>query len=188
MKVSNLLFKHVIVFLICIAVVACNGTSDEAVKQPINDSTTPYIDLGELPKISVRAIAEDSIYKHGDDPAFIITIVNTSDSVQRLLIDRPKLSSGGPWLTTADVKSLDVGSPKLKYMQNVLMNSQSYSQEELDSLAYVVAPGDSIACRYRLGDIISLNTPDHRLPKGRFEIRLYYAGTKAKEVVVVRIE
>ncbi|MCK6641778.1 MAG: hypothetical protein L6Q81_17000 [Bacteroidia bacterium] len=185
MKISPLLFKHVIVSLICIAVVSCTGSSDEALKQPVNDSN---IDLGELPKISVRAIAEDSIYKHGDDPAFIITIVNTSDSVQRLLFDRPKLSSGGPWHTTADVKSLDVGSAELKYMQNVVMNSQSYSKEELDSLAYVVAPGDSIACRYRLGDIVSLNTPDQRLPKGRFGIQLYYAGTRAKEVVVVRIE
>lgn len=188
MKISPQLLKRVVVSLICIAVVSCNDSTDEALKQPVNDSTTTLIDLGVLPKISVRVTMDDSVFKVGDDPGFRLTIVNTSDTIQKILFDKPALSFGVPWHTTADVKSLDPGDAKLDYMQNVNMSSQAYMAEELDPYDYELIPGDSVSGHYTLSNIIGLKSANNRLAKGTYQITFYHAGTRANEVVVVRIE
>jgi hypothetical protein len=173
--------------MMLIGFASCEEATEKAVEENQEELTTPGVDLGETPKVSVHVAFDDSVFREGEDPGFTMTLVNGTDSTQRFVFDQLKSPAGGPWHTTADVKSLQPGGAALRYIQNIVMGSQAYKQEELTQYEYELVPGDSVSGHFTLSNIISLRTEDHRLAKGKYEIQFYFAGTKAN-VNVVRVE
>lgn len=183
----KIFLRFTVLQLLCIVLVACNSPQSDNGFHPSADTIPTNVDLGDRPIVDVQVTFDDSVFKLGEEIGFTITLLNQTDSNQVLLFDKPKLSSGGPWLTSAEVKQLDVVKSELRYLSKIEMESNAYLANDLIDSSYTIAPGKSITGHYAISNLLAFNTPESKLPPGRYEIQVFHAGNGSNKVVV-RIE
>jgi len=169
---------------------ASNTSCNEApvpFKVDDTDRSVTITDLGAPPIVDVQVAFDDSVYSADEEIGMAIKLVNISDSTQSVLFDRPTLSTGGPWSTSAEVKPLDVTNSQLRYLSKIVMHSNSYAEKDLTDSTYAIQPGKFITGYYNLSDLITFNTPGNKLNPGHYEIQVFYAGNGSNKVII-RIE
>lgn len=126
------------------------------------------------PKVEVKISAPNTTFKFGDRIILNIKLTNRSKTNQRILFDKPIVSTGGPWATSATVTDIKTNRNVVKYQNKAVLSSQIYSDEKLDGYYYYLFTGQSIEGKYDLNDIIVLNSADDNLQKGIYAIQLFY--------------
>ena len=171
---------------IAIAVVVCSSCHESPTPSTLADTihSIATIDLGDRPHVDVQVVLDDSVFSIDEEIGLTIKLVNNSDTTQSVLFDRPALSTGGPWTTTAEVKELDVSNSTLRYLSKIVMNSNSYAEKELADSAYSLQPGKFIEGHYHLSDLITFNTPGNKLSPGHYEVQIFYAGNFSNKVII----
>ena len=127
----------------------------------------------DFPKVDVEINLNDSILRIGDKIILNIKLTNNGNEVQKILFDKPEISTGGPWATTVKVINLESKTSVLKYENKAVVSSQFYSEDLLKNYYYNLKPKQSIEGKYSLSDIVVINK-DNFLTSGTYEIQLFY--------------
>ncbi len=152
----------------------CSSTSRPEKENKLTDTLSVQSTLDDNPKVEVKISLIDSVVKRGDKVLINITLTNTDSTNQRLLFDKPIISTGGPWSTTSTVIDTKTNKSILKYENKAILSSQIYSKDHLTDKYYNLTPNQSINAEYELTDIVVFKTEDNLLPKGNYAIQIFY--------------
>lgn len=129
---------------------------------------------------------KDTIISFGDLVELNISLTNKGHGTQKILFDKPRVSTGGPWAISASVTDRKTHRSVLKYENKAILSSQVYTQEQLKSQYYFLKPGQSVHGKYTLDDIVVFE--DNWLPKGTYDIQLLHTrGEKAADLVLSNV-
>lgn len=127
-----------------------------------------------FPHVDVNIELNDSVVLQREKIMLNIKLTNKGNEVQKLLFDKPSISTGGPWATTCKVINLKTRSSVLKSENKAMLSSQVYTEDQLKDHYYNVQPGRSIEGTYALSDMIVFNSEDNQLDSGKYQIQLFY--------------
>jgi hypothetical protein len=166
-----------IIFHITIAfcfLTCCTSVNRPEKENNFIDTLSVQSKLSDNPKVDVKIYLPDAKLNSGDIIKLKIKLTNLSSTSQRLLFDKPVISTGGPWATSATVIDNKTKKIVLKYQNKSVLSSQVYSEEQLKDKYYNLIPNQSIEGKYNLTDIVVFNTDDNKLPKGSYTIQVFY--------------
>jgi hypothetical protein len=153
------------------------NSDTESIKQAFESST----------KVDFKISLNDTVLNYGDIILLNISLTNNSNEVQKLLFDKPRVSTGGPWMTTGKVTDIKTKRSMLEYENKAMLGSQIYSEEELKDKYYYLKPGQTLNGKYELTDIVVFNSMDNLLPKGTYEVQLFYY-LNPSNIVTIKIQ
>ena len=139
-----------------------------------SDTSSTQQPIEPSPTVDVKISLNDTSLTHGDSILLNISVTNNSDKEQKLLFDKPRTSTGGPWAMSGNVTDVTTGKSLVEYGNKALLSSQIFSEEQLEDQYYYLEPGQTVSGKYQLTDIVVLNTSDKRLAKGMYEVQLFY--------------
>jgi len=131
-------------------------------------------DIESFPKVDLKISLKDSVLNYGNNILLNIKLTNNGDEEQKLLFDKPMISTGGPWATTGNVIDVKTKKSVLKYENKAILSSQIYSEDQLKDKYYYLKPGQTINGQYNLADIVVFNSSDNFLLKGIYDVQLFY--------------
>jgi hypothetical protein len=142
-------------------------------RQPLTDITNP--------KVKVNISLEDTNLRVGNKIILNITLTNATPTNQKLLFDKPSLSTGGPWETCAVIINNKTQKSVVEVSNKQMLSSQiSYTTE---GCYYNLLPKQSISRKFAITDIVVLNTDDYTLPKGSYTIQLFYYQNMSNSLI-----
>jgi hypothetical protein len=158
-------------------------------KSEIVNSDTSSIKktIENFPNVDIKISVKDTLINYGDDLLLNISLTNKGNEEQKLLFDKPKVSTGGPWATTGNLIDVKTKKSVLKYGNKPILSSQIYAEEQLKDKYYYLKPGQTIKGQYELSDIVVFNSPDNLLPKGTYELQLFY-HLNPSNVVTIKVQ
>jgi hypothetical protein len=176
-----------VISIFFVFLVSCseNAKSDKAKKgnETLSIQAPDKID----PKVDVFISLKNSVIKNDDQASINIRLTNNGGSNQKLLFDKPKVSTGGPWATSASVKNVTTNESVLEFENKEMLSSQAYFEEQLKDFYYILRPGQSISKNYFLTDLVVYKTNDDYLPSGVYEIQVFcFANASNKVRLTVR--
>lgn len=139
-----------------------------------SDASATKQAMEAFPKVDFKISITDTILNFGDKILLNLSLTNNSDKEQKLLFDKPTLSTGGPWGITGNVTDIYMKISVLKHENKAMLSSQIYTEDELKDKYYYLKPGQTVSGQYELKDIVVLNSSDNSLPKGTYEVQLFY--------------
>ena len=165
--------KKILLILWIISLASC---STETQKNEIvnSDTLSEKQTIENFPKVDFKISLIDTILNYGDIILLNISLTNNNKEEQKLLFDKPRVSTGGPWCTTGKVTDINKKLSVVEYENKGMLSSEVCSEEELKDNYYYLKPGQTINHQYELTDIVVLNSPNNKLPKGNYEIQLFY--------------
>jgi len=140
-----------------------------------------------FPKVDLKISVQDTVLNYGDNVLLNISLTNKGNEEQKLLFDKPKVSTGGPWATIGNVTDIRTKKSVLKYENKAMLSSQLYTEDQLKDKYYYLKPGQTIKGQYELTDIVVLNSSDNLLPKGTYDVQLFY-HINPSNVVTIKIQ
>jgi hypothetical protein len=174
--------------MIVISVVCLTNCATEKTKNVLPSDT---LSIGEtidsLPKVAVKIAIADTVVKYGDNVMITMSLTNTAKNKQRLLFDKPAVSTAGPWSTIGWVTDKATGKSILRHQNKAVWSSEIYGEDELKDNYYYLQTNQTISRQYELDDIVVVDTENYVLPRGTFEVQLFYHNTPSN-VLTVRVE
>ena len=162
-----------------------------ATEKKHNDVTTDTLSIREtidsLPKVVVKIAIADTVVKYGDNVLITMSLTNTEKSEQRLLFDKPAVSTGGPWSTIGTVVDKATQRSILKYQNKAILSSDIYGEDELKDDYYYLQTNQTLSRQYELNDIVVFDTENFVLARGIFEVQLFYYNNRSN-IVTIRVE
>ena len=143
--------------------------------------------IKNFPKVDLRISVKDTLMKYGDKVLLDISLRNNGDEDQKVLFDKPKVSTGGPWATIGKVTDNKTKKSVLKYGNKAMLSSQFYTEEELKDKYYNLKPGQSIKRQYELNDIVIIDNSTNSLESGIYEVQLFYYNNPSN-IIKVKIQ
>ena len=119
-------------------------------------------------KITVKIMASKDTFIFGDDIGLTITLTNNDKKIQKVLFDKPKSTTGGPWWTTGNVINLKTRKSVVKYSNKAMLESQVYFEQQLKDKYYFLKYRQSLSKNYHLSDVVVLKTTDYKLLPGTY--------------------
>lgn len=169
---NMILIKNILLLLLIISLSACSNSNQQDENSSIVNSPETKT-LESSPKVDFKISLKDNILNYGDPILLNLSLTNNSSDVQKLLFDKPRVSTGGPWATTGKVTDINKKISVLKYENKASLSSLSYSEDQLIDY-YYLEPGQSINKQFNLTDIVLFNSKTNSLPKGSYEVQLFY--------------
>ena len=168
-----ILMKNILLIFLTINLTSCvtSTPKSEVVK---SDTSSIKQTIENFPKVEMKISLIDTNLNYGDKILLNISLANNSNEEQKLLFDKPTVSTGGPWATTGKVMDIDKKTSVLKYENKAMLSSQLYTEDELKDKYYNLKPGQTINGQYELTDIVALNYSNNLLPQGTYEVQLFY--------------
>jgi hypothetical protein len=165
--------KNILSILLIISLTSC---STETQKNEIvnSDNSSERQTIENFPKVDFKISLSDTILNFGDIILLNLSLTNNSNEEQKLLFDKPRVSTGGPWATTGKVTDTNKKLSVVEYENKAMLSSKVYTEEELKDNYYYLKPRQTLNRQYELTDIVVLNSPNKKLPKGNYEIQLFY--------------
>ena len=170
---TMILMKNILLIFLTINLTSCvtSTPKSEVVK---SDTSSIKQTIENFPKVEMKISLIDTNLNYGDKILLNISLANNSNEEQKLLFDKPTVSTGGPWATTGKVMDIDKKTSVLKYENKAMLSSQLYTEDELKDKYYNLKPGQTINGQYELTDIVALNYSNNLLPQGTYEVQLFY--------------
>jgi len=158
------------------------GCSTATKKSEIDESDTSSLKqaIENFPKVDMKISLIDTNLKYGDNILIDISLTNNGNDIQKLLFDKPTL-----WATTGNVTDIKTKLSVLKYENKAMLSSQTYSEDELKDKYYYLEPGQTINGQYELTDIVVFNSADNSLPKGTYEVQLFYYSNPSNVLTII---
>ncbi len=176
-----IIFYITTVFYFLTSCVSASRPEDES---KLVDTLSVQSKQNVSPKVEVKIALIDTIIKSGDRITLTIKLTNTGSINQKLLFDKPVISTGGPWATSATVIDAKTKKSVLKYPNKVVLSSQIYPEDQLKDNYYNLIPGQSIEKEYELTDIVVFNSGSYKLPKGSYIIQLLYYNNFSNSLIL----
>jgi hypothetical protein len=170
---TMILMKNILFIFLTINLTSCSTSTpkSEVVK---SDTSSIKQTIENFPKVEMKISLIDTNLNYGDKILLNISLTNNSNEEQKLLFDKPTVSTGGPWATTGKVMDIDKKTSVLKYENKAMLSSQLYTEDELKDKYYNLKPGQTINGQYELTDIVVFNYSNNSLPQGTYEVQLFY--------------
>ncbi|MFI2743332.1 hypothetical protein ACG2LH_11365 [Zhouia sp. PK063] len=143
-------------------------------KEFIYQPKVQKISEDSLPKVDVTIKLLNPYPNKNEKIMVLITIKNNSDTIQKVLFDEPRISTGGPWKTSATLVNLKNNKSMVKYMNKSILSSKVYFENELKSYYCYLRPNEMLQHKYAITDIILLNTNNFKLPSGKYRFQIFY--------------
>ncbi len=183
---TMILMKKILVIILIIKLTSCSTATQKS--EIVNSDTSSVKQTIEnFPNVDVKISLIDTVLKYGDNISLNISLTNNSNEEQKLLFDKPTVSTGGPWATTGNVIDSKTKLSVLKYENKAILSSQIYSEDQLKDNYYYLKPGQAINGKYELTDIVVINSSDNLLPKGTYELQLFYHSNPSN-VVTIKVQ
>tara|TARA_B100000795_G_C22548657_1_gene341622 strand:+ start:83 stop:625 length:543 start_codon:yes stop_codon:yes gene_type:complete len=172
-----------IFFLTSLIIYLTNCTTKTSKNEALNkeEKVQP---IKNLPVVDVKITLNDSVTNKGEEIIINIKITNNENKVQKLLFDKPQISTGGPWGTLGEVINLETKISVLKYQNKAILSSQVYVGEELNEHYINLQPGESIERDYILSEIVVFNSEDYILNSGKYEIQIFYHSSPSNTLTL----
>ena len=170
-----------IVLMICCASCSCRAQKIDDTKSHV---LPPSQKIEKRPNVGFDVLLKDSVFNYGDKIFLTLSVTNISSDEQKLLFNKPRVSTGGPWETTGNITDMRTGKSVLKYTNRTILSSQIYTEDQLRDNFYFLKPGQTISGIYELNDIVVVNAPNSLLPKGAYRVQLFYYGIPSREVII----
>lgn len=181
-----ILMKNIL--LILLAINLTNYSTATHKSEVINSDTSSVKQTVEnSPKVDVKISLVDTNLNYGDKISLSISLTNNENEEQKLLFDKPRVSTGDPWSTTGKVTDMNNKMSALKYGNKGMLSSQVYTEDELKDNYYYLDPGQTIKGHYELTDIVVFNSSDNLLHKGTYELQLFYHSNPSN-VVKIKVQ
>jgi len=125
-----ILIKRMLVFIMIINLTSC---STAIIKSEIINSDTSYVKqtMERVPVVDVKISLIDTVLKYGDNILLNISLTNNGNKVQKLLFDKPVISTSWPWEITGDVIDIKTKSSVVELKNKALLRSHIYTEDEL---------------------------------------------------------
>jgi len=168
-----ILMKNILLIFLTIHLTSCSTTTQK--NEVVNsDTSSAKQTIENSSNVDIQISLNDTILNYGDKILLNISLTNKSNEQQKILFDKPVISTGGPWSTTGKVTDINKKISVLKYENKAMLSSQIYMEDELKDKYYYLKSGQTINRQYELTDIVVFNTADNLLPKGTYEVQLFY--------------
>lgn len=165
--------KNAKLIWVLLFMVSCNPKTEK--NKIVNSDTLLAKKMVEKnSKVDMRISLKDTVLNYGDKILLDISLTNNSSEVQKLLFDKPAISTDGPWATSGFVTDIKTKLSVLKYCNKAVLSSNIYAEHELKDKYYFLKLGQTISGQYELTDIVVFNNSENLLPKGTYEVQLYY--------------
>lgn len=177
--------KNLLLIFFTINLTSCliSTQKSEVVK---SDTLSIKQTIESFPKVEMKISLIDTNLNYGDKILLDICLTNNSNEEQKLLFDKPTVSTGGPWATTGKVTDINKNMSVLRYENKAMLSSQIYTEDELKDKYYYLKPRQNINAQYELTDIVVFNSSENSLPKGTYEVQLFY-HLNASNVLTIKI-
>lgn len=173
-----------VICILFISLISCSETPRRDKAKKVGDTLLSQQTDNSKPKVSVFISLKDSIIKSKDNVSIRISLTNDGSSNQKLLFDKPKVSTGGPWATSASVRNVRTNESVLEFENKGMLSSQAYLEDQLKDFYYVLKPRQSISKEYLLTDLVVYKTNNDRLPYGVYEIQVFYYDNPSNKVTL----
>ncbi len=171
--VAMILLKNTLFSFLVITLTSCSIATQKG--EIVNSDTSSIKQTIEnFPKVDFKISLNDTILNYGDNILLNISLTNNSNEEQKLLFDKPTISTGAPWATTGKVTDINTKKSALKYENKAMLSSQIFTEDQLKDKYYYLKSGQTINGQYELTDIVVFNTLVNSLPKGKYEVQLFY--------------
>lgn len=178
--------RNMLSILLIIILTSCSTATQK--NEVLNSDTSSIKNTIEnSPKVDFNISLKNSILNYGDKILLNISLTNNSSEEQKLLFDKPVVSTGGPWATTGKVTDINKKISVLKYENKAMLSSQFYTEEQLKDMYYYLKPGQTLNGQYELTDIVVFNSGEGILPKGTYEVQLFYHFNPSN-VLIIKIQ
>jgi len=87
--------------------------------------------MERVPVVDVKISLIDTVLKYGDNILLNISLTNNGNKVQKLLFDKPVISTSWPWEITGDVIDIKTKSSVVELKNKALLRSHIYTEDEL---------------------------------------------------------
>jgi hypothetical protein len=184
--IMNLFLK--LIFIASAAILGCTQTSsknsgeissDETPVDTIFSTVKPYIQLpipDSLPRpiVAVEINLPKTRFKFGEEILVTITLQNNTKKVQIVYWDQPLNSMGEPAMTSVQILDKHSGKSVVQYDSWNLVSSDLINIEDIMKYSYRLQPFQHITNRFSLAKLAMLKAKDQNLPKGDYEMRIFY--------------
>lgn len=128
------------------------------------------------PRVDVSfSLPRDSFSIQEDIPVTIILTNNTKET-QLVWFDRPKLTTGGPAWTTVYIVKENSTDKILKYNNKAILESQVYTEKQLEKYLYHLKPGEKLSGTFSLYNLVVVDKINSRLQKGIYRMHIAYSN------------
>jgi len=183
---SMILIKSILVFIMLFNSTSYS-TAIKKSKTSNSDASSVKQAIERVPIVDVKISLIDTVIKYGDKILLNISLTNNGNKEQKLLFDKPVITTGGPWETIGYVIDAKTKLSVLELNNKAMLCSQIITEDQLIDEYYHLKPGQSINRRYDLTDIVVINFKDDLLPRGTYEVQLLYY-TNQSNIVTFKIQ
>jgi hypothetical protein len=173
-----------IIFIFFILLFSCSETPRPQKTKKVGDSLSIQKTNKSHPKVDVFIFLKNSVIENKDKISISIKLTNKGSSDEKLLFDKPEVSTGGPWGTSASVRNVRTNESVVEFENKEMLSSQAYFEEQLKDFYYTLKPGQSISKEYFLTDLVVYKTNDDHLPRGVYDIQVFYFDNPSNKVTL----
>jgi len=142
--------------------------------------------VNDFPKVEVSVKVLNPSVNNFDSVKLLITLINTTDTVQRLIFNKP-VSKTYPWGTS--VLLSDSKGKQINLINREVLSSQLYTRNQLEekNLYTELKPKESISHTYSLANMVLLDRTKGNLPNGDYTIEVsYYMNSSNKQAFSIQ--
>ncbi|MCA6363704.1 MAG: hypothetical protein IM638_11760 [Bacteroidetes bacterium] len=173
------------VFLFSLFIISCNDKPKSYYLSDIYlDTDLQQSEITDTPDVKVYIMIPDSDFKAGDDIPITVSLTSTSDSVQKILFEKPGFDAYGLWRTSLNIEEVKTGNSVIKYNSKGILNSKCYMPDELKKFYQELLPGKSVSRTCKISDLTIVNNSDNRLMPGTYKISVSYYNKTSNEIVI----
>jgi hypothetical protein len=147
----------------------------------ISDASKESSESEEAPVLDVSIRLENEIVSYGKPIFLNIRLKNNLPKIQKVLFDRPVLSTGGPWGLAVSLTD-EQGRSLVKYGNREVLSSQTYTETKLRDNYYYLGKGQSVSGEYELEKLVVLESDSKDLPRGKYRIQVSEGLNVSNEV------
>ena len=180
--------KLLYVTALSVFLTSCSTPIEKNQIETDTDSLASKKPVADLSHIDVEIAINDTVLKYGEKIVLDIRLINHGQETQKLLFDKPALSTGGPRGISVSVTDKRTNKSVLKYQnKELLLSSKLYDEDALKDNYYTLKTKESIHRKYELTDIVIYDNKDNLLPKGIYNVQAFYQDLRKPELILSNI-
>jgi hypothetical protein len=168
--------------LLSFLMAGCSQAPDAALHpQSFDTASGHFVEVENSPVVDIEISMPDSVFSFGDSLPITIILKNSTDTVVKLLFDKP-VTTGSPWNTFVTLTDALSGKSVVKLGNLGVLSSQTYSEKDLEPYRITLAPGQSYSKDYDLSAIVIFDTEGYDLHRGTYDLQLLYYSNKSNTI------
>ena len=139
--------------------------------------------LSDCPKVQLSISLPKVAFLSNEDIPVTMTLTNNTDSVQNVWFDKHKAATGGPAWTSVLLINKKTGKSVLKYGNKAILESQIYTDEEIEKTLTRLKPKEKVSSSCSLYDLVVIESSNLKLYKGTYEMQVFYCENASETII-----